>query len=157
MGGAPVSLQIRVAVPDDAAEIARLSGDLGYPATTRQIAQRLSVLLPSPDQFIAVAADDSRQLHGWIAAQRRLLLACEDRAEIVGLVVDPGAKRAGVGRRLVAAAEEWAVGRGLTIMTVRSNAARPESHPFYERIGYAREKTQHVYTKQLPAAPRPKS
>ncbi len=74
MGGAPGSLQIRVAVADDAAEIARLSGELGYPATTGQIAQRLSLLLPRGDQFIAVATDDSPQLRGWIAAERRLLV-----------------------------------------------------------------------------------
>ncbi len=34
-------------------------------------------------------------------------------------------------------------------MTVRSNAARELSHPFYEALGYARAKTQHVYVKSL--------
>jgi hypothetical protein len=27
--------------------------------------------------------------------------------------------------------------------------ARTESHPFYERLGYARAKTQHAYRKRL--------
>jgi hypothetical protein len=35
---------------------------------------------------------------------------------------------------------------------VRSNAARAESHPFYEALGYVRSKTQHVYTKTITAA-----
>ena len=34
-------------------------------------------------------------------------------------------------------------------MTVRSNVACEQSHPFYAAIGYAREKTQHVYRKTL--------
>jgi predicted N-acetyltransferase YhbS len=34
-------------------------------------------------------------------------------------------------------------------MTVRSNVVRSGSHPFYERLGYARSKTQHAYRKAL--------
>jgi hypothetical protein len=34
-------------------------------------------------------------------------------------------------------------------ISVRSNVARLESHPFYERLGYVRTKTQHAYAKQL--------
>jgi GNAT superfamily N-acetyltransferase len=56
-----------------------------------------------------------------------------------------------VGRVLVAAAEAWAASRGLALMTVRSNVTRSESHPFYERLGYLKIKTQHAYRKRLPA------
>ena len=35
------------------------------------------------------------------------------------------------------------------LMTVRSNVVRHESHPFYERVGYERTKTQHAYRKRL--------
>ena len=38
------------------------------------------------------------------------------------------------------------------MLLVRSNVTRPESHPFYERLGYERIKTQHSYRKTL--APR---
>jgi len=34
-------------------------------------------------------------------------------------------------------------------LTVRSNAARELSHPFYEALGYSRDKTQHVYRKTI--------
>jgi hypothetical protein len=43
----------------------------------------------------------------------------------------------------------WAAGRALDVITVRSNVARAESHPFYERLGYVRAKTQHAYRKHL--------
>jgi len=45
--------------------------------------------------------------------------------------------------------EAWARCRGLAQMSVRSNATRAESHPFYEGIGYQRTKTQQVYRKRL--------
>jgi hypothetical protein len=32
---------------------------------------------------------------------------------------------------------------------VRSNVVRAESHQFYERLGYARVKTQHAYRKRI--------
>jgi GNAT superfamily N-acetyltransferase len=57
--------------------------------------------------------------------------------------------RAPVGKALVAAAEEWACAQGVDAITVRSNATRAESHPFYERLGYVRRKTQHSYAKAL--------
>ena len=50
---------------------------------------------------------------------------------------------------LVAAVERWAADRGLEEMAVRSNVIRTESHPFYERLGYARVKTSHIYRKDL--------
>jgi len=72
-----------------------------------------------------------------------------DRAELMGLVVDGTARRRGTGRTLVDAAEQWAKSRGLTALTVRSNVTRELSHPFYEALGYVREKTQHLYRKRF--------
>jgi GNAT superfamily N-acetyltransferase len=86
---------------------------------------------------------------GWVAAERRLLLESGERAEIVGLIVTADARRSGTGLALVKAAEEWAAEQGMQTISVRSNVARLESHPFYERLGYVRTKTQHAYAKQL--------
>jgi GNAT superfamily N-acetyltransferase len=65
------------------------------------------------------------------------------------LVVDAGHREQGIGRQLIAAVEEWAVQRGLEQIAVRSNVLRVESHPFYQRLGYVRIKTQHAYSKRL--------
>lgn len=143
-------MRIRPATAPDAAEIARLSTELGYPASAGDVASRLVELLPSSSHFIAVAEDEAG-LVGWVAAERRLLLESGERVELVGLIVDERARRGGIGRSLVDAAEQWALGRGLAVISVRSNIARAESHPFYERLGYRRTKTQHAYSKRLPA------
>lgn len=140
---------IRPARLDDAAEIAELSGQLGYPASGDEMSARLARLLPDPDYFIAVAEGADGSLLGWIGAEYRTLLELGEEIEIVGLVVRQGTRRSGVGKVLLAAAEDWARGRGLDSMRVRSNVARSDSHPFYERMGYALVKTQHCYRKGL--------
>lgn len=142
------SSQIRRAVVADAAQIARLAAELGYPATVSEISLRLSALLPSPAQFIAVA-ERAGSLLGWVAAERRLLLESGEKIEIVGLVVGANERRSGLGKSLVTAIEQWAATQKISVITVRSNVVRTESHPFYERIGYKRKKTQHAYEKQL--------
>jgi len=67
----------------------------------------------------------------------------------MGLVVDVSARRQGLGSKLVDVAEHWARAQKLSSVTVRSNAARDQSRPFYESIGYSRSKTQHVYRKMI--------
>ena len=141
---------IRVATIADAAEIARLSAQLGYPAPVETFAARLRRLLDSRVHAVLVAASDAdRHLAGFIALEQRITLESGERVEIVGLVVDADARRGGVGRSLVAAAEQWAGDHGLDEVFLRSNVVRPEAHPFYEGLGYTRTKTQHAYRKRL--------
>ena len=134
---------------EDAAGIAELSGQLGYPASASEMSGRLSQALGDPDYVIRVAEGADGSLLGWIGAEYRFLLELGEEVEIVGLVVRQAARRLGVGKALLAAAEDWARSRGLDSIRVRSNATRLESHPFYERMGYARVKTQHCYRKPL--------
>lgn len=139
---------LRPARIEDAAEIARLSTELGYPADADEMAPRLRAVLADANRPVIVASAKSVLL-GWIGLERRLSLEGGDQAEIVGLVVDARARRAGVGAALVEAAEHWARGLGYGQLVVRSNIARVESHPFYEKHGYVRRKTSHVYAKPL--------
>ena len=139
---------IRPARADDAAAIAELATELGYPTGEVEMRSRIERLLPSDAYFLAVA-EEASGLIGWVAAERRLLLESGERAELVGLIVTARARRSGAGKALVAAVERWAVRQGLRSISVRSNVSRLESHPFYERLGYSRTKTQHAYTKRL--------
>lgn len=139
---------LRLARVEDAAEIARLSAELGYPADADEMTPRLRAVFDDPKHRVVVAAAGNGLL-GWIALERRISLEGGERAEIVGLVVDARARRAGVGAVLAQAAEQWARELGYEQLVVRSNVARVESHPFYEKHGYVRRKTSHVYFKQL--------
>lgn len=144
------ALQLRPAMLSDAAEIARLSGELGYPVGAQEMAGRLAAILPHPMHRVSVMAE-AGTLYGWIAVERRMTLESGERIEIVGLVASSAARRGGVGRVLVDDAERWARTQGFDMIQVRSNVTRTESHPFYERLGYVRRKSQHVYAKPLAA------
>jgi GNAT superfamily N-acetyltransferase len=145
---AATGVELRRARLSDAPEMARLAGQLGYPMTVAEMAQRLAVLLPNERHCIVVAASGERLL-GRMHVEHRSSIEAGDRAEIMGLVVDSSARRRGVGRERVEHPEAWAASRGLAALTVRSNAARELSHPFYAALGYSRDKTQHVYSKML--------
>jgi len=140
---------LRRARLEDAAEIARLVTELGYPVETEAIFRRLQALLVHPDHLVTVAAGPNDHLSGVIMAEHRALLLYGAQVEIMGLSVGSDVRRMGVGRALVKAVEDWARQFGHSKIVVRSNVIRPESHPFYEKIGYERRKTQHVYARSL--------
>jgi len=134
----------------DAPRLSGLLAQLGYPSELDEVTRRLAGILTSATQqvLVAVPADDSR-IDGYISVERRLVLQVDEHVEITGLVVDSAARRSGLGRALVNAAEQWALQHGLHTVVVRSNVVRPESHPFYEGIGYQRTKTSHTYRKEV--------
>jgi GNAT superfamily N-acetyltransferase len=141
-------LTIRPAVPSDAARLASLSGELGYPVAVDTLAGRLTRVLARGGDVVLVA-ETGGDVVGWVHGSEQDFLESGPRCELLGLVVDARQRGQGIGRRLVAAVEAWAARRGLELVSVRSNVARAESHPFYERLGYARVKTQHAYRKRL--------
>lgn len=145
----PASYSIIPAQETDAAEIARLSLELGYQTTADQTRTALKQMLRSPSYFAIVASASAGRLLGWAVAERRLTLESGESAELTGLVVTSSARRVGVGKALVATAEHWAFQKGLSSIWVRSNITRTESHLFYERLGFERAKTQHAYKKPL--------
>ena len=141
---------IRPARAADARCLAGQLAQLGYPSELDAVTSRLAGILRSATQQILVAAPpgDSR-IDGYIGLERRLTLHQDEHVEITDLVVDAAARRSGLGRALVTAGEQWAAQHGLHTMVVRSNVVRPESHQFYEGIGYQRTATSHVYHKQV--------
>ncbi len=144
----PDPVKVRPALLADVPRLAELSGVLGYPVAVEKMATRVTRLL-GRDEDALVVAEHAGQVVGWIHAAEQELVESGRRCEILGLVVDAEHRRSGTGRRLVAAIEKWAHQRGLEELTVRSAVSRAESHPFYERLGFVRVKTQHVYRKRV--------
>jgi GNAT superfamily N-acetyltransferase len=141
--------EIRPMRDADAAPVARLSGQLGYPASGEEIAERLRRLAADPDAAVLVGCDAEGVVRGWlhVAAPRDLVSAAQ--AEIRAFVVDEEHRGQGIGRTLLEAAERWAVERGHGTMRVRSNTVRTRARAFYERAGYQVTKTQHQFRKNL--------
>ncbi len=142
---------VRQASLEDAADIARLSLQLDPALEPTTIAKRFSRLLARPTHafFVLVGDEGIDKIVGFVAAEHRSLLQSGDRIELTALVVDHAHRRRGAGLALVSAAEAWAARRAVAEVVVRSSLAREASHVFYQRIGYAHHKTQHVYTRSL--------
>lgn len=145
----PMQLTIRRAEARDAAGIARLCAELGYAAEAAEVKDRLGALVHLKTDFVAVAEGDNGLLIGWIQGHLSHALESGYRAEITGLVVSGSSRRSGVGKKLVAAVEEWARRERAPAIVVRSNVVRAESHAFYPALGYTETKQQRVYRKQL--------
>ena len=136
-------------LPGDAAAIADLTTQLGYPATEADIRKRFDLIKERWDARLLVASQPSMPILGWIHVQATYLLEVDPRTEIWGLVVAESARGLGVGRALVEAAEAWAVTLGFTAMAVNSNALRVQAKGFYEHLGYSVIKTQNAFRKTL--------
>jgi GNAT superfamily N-acetyltransferase len=142
-------MKIRRAQNADAAQIAMLTGQLGYPATTSQIRERLRRIQPVSQNAVFVADAANCGVIGWLHVSKEPLLESEMRAEVNGLVVAEGQRSLGAGAQLLAAAEDWARKHGCKSMSVRSNVIRERAHKFYERHGYEHYKTQKSFRKPL--------
>ncbi|HET8899962.1 MAG TPA: GNAT family N-acetyltransferase [Rhodanobacteraceae bacterium] len=141
-------IRIRDVRVGDAAELAQLVGELGYPTETPLMAARLSALLGREQRRIRVA-ERGGAVCGWVEAGLRLTLDTDERVEILALIVAEKVRQHGVGRLLVTDIEQWARALGMTSLVVRSNILRDASHPFYRQLGFEQRKTQHYYVKAL--------
>jgi len=144
-----LTIGLRQMRAEDTAAVARLTTQLGYPATEDEIRRRYDLIKDRWDARLLVAQHAANPVVGWVHVQATYLLQCDARAEIWGLVVADTARGTGVGRRLVEAAEEWALMRGLAVMAVRSNDLRTEARGFNEHLGYRVAKTQNAFRKDL--------
>jgi len=142
-------LKIRRAKSGDAAQLAELTGQLGYPSTVAQIRERWRTIRLLSQHTILVAESKNEGVVGWLHVSKQPLLESDMRAEVNGLVVADGQRSLGAGARLLAAAEKWARKQGCKGMSVRSNVIRERAHKFYERNGYEHYKTQKSFRKPL--------
>lgn len=139
-------MEIRPARTSDGPAVAALTAQLGYDPAG--IEERLPDLLERPEHRVLVAAEEGRVI-GWIHVHEVHDLELPPYASIAGLVIDEGRRRSGVGAALLDAAEDWARGRGMTSLRLRSNQIRTGAHAFYLARGYTIEKTQLAFLKRF--------
>jgi len=142
----PSSLFVRPLTVEDAGIAAELSSQLGYPNSCENLRQRLEGLSRSPDR-IALAAVLCGQLVGWIDAFIERHLQSTDTVVIGGLIVHDTARGLGIGKRLCYEVEQWARGKSVRSLRVRSQIVREDAHRFYIREGYRNVKTSVVFEK----------
>ena len=147
--GVSSGVRVRTAQMEDAARLARLSGQLGYPCTAAGMRRRLRNLLADDGHAVWVAENKDGAMAGWIHVFIKRLLESDREAEIGGLVVDENFRGQGVGKALVEQAERWARAKRLKSVYVRSNVVRRNAHIFYRKLGYKTIKTQSAFRKAV--------
>jgi len=145
----PLKILVRPMTIGDAAAVARLATQLGYPSTAAQIERRFDALDESPDARALIAQAPDGTVLGWIHVYGTRHLESDSGAEIGGLVVDEAARGQGVGSALMTSAEAWAKERGYEIVRIRTNVIRVEAHEFYKSRGYETLKSQYRLGKRL--------
>jgi GNAT superfamily N-acetyltransferase len=136
--------RIRPGRAGDAAALARLCSELGYPSAEAQMVERLR-LLEATDHGLFVAEGADGDLRGVIDVHTRVVLEEDPFAELIALVVTGEAQGEGIGSSLVAEAVRWARARSLPRMWVRVSLWREATPRFYESLGFTLRKQQRVF------------
>lgn len=135
---------IRHATDADAAAIAGLMEQLGYPAGADLIAFKLNVLSRSADEAVFLAIDADR-IVGCLSGHVHDLFHVPGRlGRITSLVVDAGARGLGVGRALIDKSADYFRDRGCVRIEVTSGDHRPDAHAFYQSVGFAPDERRFV-------------
>lgn len=137
-GGTPAaSPRIRPAQLGDAQDVAALLGEMGYPCTPEEAAERISRVLHDPRLFLLVAEVDTA-VCGLVSLDIRYSITRgADLARITALVVAENCTRQGLGRRLLREAEVIARRAEAARIEVTSNMRREIAHAFYLGCGYS--------------------
>jgi GNAT superfamily N-acetyltransferase len=143
------AVRIRIARPSDARQIAALCSQLGYPCSRDEIIKRLKVLSRDVEHSVYVAEAPRGTVLGCIHAGVEKRVESDPFVEIGALVVEARGRGSGIGTLLLEQAENWARGRRLNSIRLRSNTIRKEAHKFYLKMGYEITKTQYAFQKTL--------
>ena len=107
------------------------------PGFTRVLADAVSNQDARAAVLIARGGDGARL--GFVSVVVREAIGGVERAHVADLAVIEGARRVGVGRALMRAAEAWARERGLAVLSLDVWSTNDRALSFYRRLGYRPE------------------
>jgi GNAT superfamily N-acetyltransferase len=143
------ALTIRHVALEDAAAVAELSVQLGYPATAGEIEGRIAGLGSCRAPQAVFVACLGAEIVGWIDVALSFDLQTPPYALIGGLVVKDGVRRLRIGKRLCDEAEAWSRAQGVGVLRVTSRSTRADAHRFYLREGFRDIKMSRVFEKNI--------
>ena len=136
-GHHPLGLDLRVAMPADADDVARLLTEMGYPCEIDDALERIGAILDNDRQVVVVARRDGA-VCGLIALDFMYYLPLgTTTCRVNALVVTATAQGLGIGRALLKEAERRARVGGAARIELASGSQRTEAHAFYRACGYS--------------------
>ena len=146
-----MAMQIREYQPADRAEWARMRTALWADQTSAEMDEWLA----RPDAVVIVADAGAGQLRGFAeVGERSVADSCETSpvAYLEGWWVDAEARQQGVGAMLIAAAEAWAMARGLSEFASDTTLDNVDSQAAHIRLGFVEVERAVLYRKVLRTA-----
>lgn len=128
------------------AQLASLQAEMGLPVRPEDVGRRLQSL-PREDRLLL--AVNGEMLIGYAHLRVTHDLLTEETAEVVALVVAKAYRRQGIGRRLIAASETWAIESGRARLLLRTNVVRAHAHAFFLALGYEESATSLEFVRDL--------
>ncbi len=139
---------IRTVSTDDANEICKICNeDLGYSCNSSLVMEKIKNINVYREAVYVALVDEI--VVGFIHIERYDVLFLETMANILGLAVKATYRNNGIGKKLIHAAEEWAVKNNIKAMRLNSGISRKVAHNFYRHLGYNFEKEQIRFEKLL--------
>lgn len=132
-----LTLLVRRAAVNDAADVAALLAELGYPNPQQDIESRIREHHASRQAAVFVAESGGKIVGLASFQQVPLFHAPGYLGRITSFIVSDSHRRRGIGRALVLAIEEFAWKNGCERIEVTSGDGRTDAHAFYERLGFA--------------------
>jgi len=130
------ALRVRPAAEADAATVAVLVTQLGYPSDVSQVLARMRRVQDDPDIRMLVAENDA----GIVGMIGIMVFPAFHRDGLHGyvtaMVVDQTVRGGGIGAALLQAGEAWFAERGVKRVNLTTALHREEAHVFYEKNGY---------------------
>jgi len=142
-------LEIRSAVASDAPIMSVLLAELGFPSPANVISERLNAL-HSAGEEVLVAVRSGKVVGLLTVHVTPVLHRPTPVGRLTALVVTEHERGNGVGRALVASAEQMLLARGCELVEVTSDFRLVDAHSFYKCLGY--ESTSFRFKKSLPRA-----
>ena len=148
-GPSPFGADLRSAMIADAADVARLLTELGYPCEIDEAAERTDAIAANDRQALVLARREGA-VCGLVALDFMYYLPLGTiTCRVTALVVTPTAQGLGIGRQLLKEAERRARSGGAARIELTSGSQRTEAHAFYRACGYKDSSVRFV--KQLGA------
>ncbi|WP_343531302.1 GNAT family N-acetyltransferase [Pedobacter sp.] len=141
-------IQLNTVTESQALEIHVLSNQLGYENDTVLLFNRLKQIVKLNDHAVFIAKQNDK-IVGWLHCLVCLRVESPLFVEVTGLVVDEHMRGQQIGKKLIEASKHWGRHQNISIMRVRCNVIRIESHRFYQTLGFISNKEQKVFEMNL--------